>query len=88
MPQSGPEAPMPGEKEADADSSSTSSGGSPARAEITVIRTQPPVTPARQRSSESNRTEPSEDKKGKTNTNIKHLFVQRIKSVILKLAKF
>ncbi|XP_073954021.1 transient receptor potential cation channel, subfamily M isoform X7 [Choristoneura fumiferana] len=63
MPQSGPEIPMPGEKEADADSSSTSSGGSAARAEITVIRTQPPVITARQRSSESNRTEPSEDKK-------------------------
>ncbi|XP_060805622.1 transient receptor potential cation channel trpm isoform X10 [Amyelois transitella] len=58
---SGPEAVV--QKEPEADSDSTSSGGSVAGPEITVIRTQPPVTPARQRSSDSNRTEPSEDKK-------------------------
>ncbi|XP_063626908.1 transient receptor potential cation channel trpm isoform X3 [Cydia splendana] len=62
MPHSGPEAPGPGEKDRDGDSTSTSSGGSGAGPEITVIRPQPP-TPARQRSSESNRTEPSEDKR-------------------------
>jgi hypothetical protein len=33
--------------------------------DVTVIRTQPPITPARQRSSDSNRTEPSDEKKGK-----------------------
>ncbi|XP_053614211.1 transient receptor potential cation channel trpm isoform X18 [Plodia interpunctella] len=59
--QSGPEAIV--EKEPEADSISTSSGGSVAGPEITVIRTQPPITPARQRSSDSNRTEPSEEKK-------------------------
>lgn len=61
MIQSGPEAIV--EKEPEADSISTSSGGSVAGPEITVIRTQPPITPARQRSSDSNRTEPSEEKK-------------------------
>lgn len=62
MPQSGPEAPP--EKEPEADSISTSSGRSAAGPDVTVIRTQPPVTPARQRSSDSNRTEPSDEKKG------------------------
>ncbi|XP_075981587.1 transient receptor potential cation channel, subfamily M isoform X3 [Anticarsia gemmatalis] len=60
--QSGPEAPP--EKEPEADSISTSSGGSVAGPDITVVRTQPPITPARQRSTDSNRTEPSDEKKG------------------------
>ncbi|CAB3229066.1 unnamed protein product [Arctia plantaginis] len=62
LPQSGPE--VPPEKEPDADSISTSSGRSAAGPDVTVIRTQPPITPARQRSSDSNRTEPSDEKKG------------------------
>ncbi|XP_049876563.1 transient receptor potential cation channel trpm isoform X10 [Pectinophora gossypiella] len=62
LPQSGPEIV---EKEPEADSISTSSGGSAAGvADVTVVRQQPPIiTPARQRSSESNRTELSEEKK-------------------------
>ncbi|XP_026740417.1 transient receptor potential cation channel trpm isoform X2 [Trichoplusia ni] len=64
MPQSGPEAVV--EKEPEADSISTSSGEGHAAAgpNVTVlIKTQPPITPARQRSSDSNRTEPSDEKK-------------------------
>ncbi|XP_046970563.1 transient receptor potential cation channel trpm isoform X7 [Vanessa cardui] len=57
-PQSGPEVV---EKEPEVDSSS--SAGSVAGPDVTVIRPTAPVTPARQRSSESNRTEPSEEKK-------------------------
>lgn len=64
MPQSGPEAVV--EKEPEADSISTSSGEGHAGPNVTVlIKTQPPITPARQRSSDSNRTEPSDEKKGK-----------------------
>ncbi|XP_047535918.1 transient receptor potential cation channel trpm isoform X6 [Vanessa atalanta] len=59
LPQSGPEVV---EKEPEVDSSS-SSAGSVAGPDVTVIRPTAPVTPARQRSSESNRTEPSEEKK-------------------------
>ncbi|RVE51394.1 hypothetical protein evm_003949 [Chilo suppressalis] len=61
MPQSGPEAVVV-EKEPDGDSESTSSG-SAAGPDVTVVRQQPVATPARQKSSDSNRTEPSEDKK-------------------------
>ncbi|XP_069361506.1 transient receptor potential cation channel trpm isoform X8 [Maniola hyperantus] len=61
LPHSGPEAGP--EKEAEADSISTSSGGSVAGPDVTVIRPTAPVTPARQRSSDSNRTEPSDEKK-------------------------
>lgn len=60
-----PSGPDAVEKDAEADSISTSSGGSVAGPDVTVIR--PPAlasTPARQRSSESNRTEPSDEKKG------------------------
>ncbi|XP_041984584.1 transient receptor potential cation channel trpm isoform X3 [Aricia agestis] len=62
LPQSGPD--VGGEKEREADSVSSSSGGSVAGPElnVTVVRPSAP-TPARQRSSDSNRTEPSEDKK-------------------------
>lgn len=63
QPQSGPEGAEA--KEPEADSVSTSSGGSDAGPDITVLRAQPPVTPARQKSSDSNRTEPSDEKKGK-----------------------
>lgn len=63
MPQSGPEAAI--EKEPEADSISTSSGEGHAGPNITVIKAQPPITPARQRSTDSNRTEPSDEKKGK-----------------------
>ncbi|XP_050352560.1 transient receptor potential cation channel trpm isoform X4 [Nymphalis io] len=59
LPQSGPEVV---EKEAEVGSSS-SSAGSVAGPDVTVIRPTAPATPARQRSSESNRTEPSEEKK-------------------------
>lgn len=52
------------EKEPQADSISTSSGASVAGPDVTVIRPTAPVTPARQRSSDSNRTEPSDEKKG------------------------
>lgn len=52
------------EKEAEADSISTSSAGSVAGPDVTVVRPTAPVTPARQRSSDSNRTEPSDEKKG------------------------
>lgn len=62
MPQSGPEIAV--EKEAEADSISTSSGGSVAGPDVTVVRPQPSVPPARQKSSDSNRTEPSDEKKG------------------------
>lgn len=62
LPQSGPEGPEV--KEPEADSVSTSSGGSDAGPDVTVLRVQPPVTPARQKSSDSNRTEPSDEKKG------------------------
>lgn len=62
MPQSGPEAPV--EKEPDADSISTSSGEGHAGPNITVVKAQSPVTPVRQRSFDSNRTEPSDEKKG------------------------
>lgn len=62
LPQSGPEAVEA--KEPDADSISTSSEGSDAGPDVTVLRAQPPVTPARQKSSDSNRTEPSDEKKG------------------------
>ncbi|XP_050551119.1 transient receptor potential cation channel trpm isoform X12 [Spodoptera frugiperda] len=61
MPQSGPEAAA--EKEPEADSISTSSGEGHAGPNITVVKAQPPITPARQRSSDSNRTEPSDEKK-------------------------
>ncbi|CAG5035991.1 unnamed protein product [Parnassius apollo] len=61
LPQSGPE--VTAEKEPEADSISTSSAGSVAGPDVTVIRPTVPTTPARQRSSDSNRTEPSEDKK-------------------------
>ncbi|XP_061384204.1 transient receptor potential cation channel trpm isoform X7 [Danaus plexippus] len=61
LPQSGPEVPV--EKEPEADSISTSSAGSVAGPDVTVIRPTAPATPARQRSSDSNRTEPSDEKK-------------------------
>ncbi|CAH0590482.1 unnamed protein product [Chrysodeixis includens] len=62
LPQSGPEAVV--EKEPEADSISTSSGEGRGGPNVTVlIKTQPPITPARQRSSDSNRTEPSDEKK-------------------------
>ncbi|XP_047030904.1 transient receptor potential cation channel trpm isoform X5 [Helicoverpa zea] len=61
LPQSGPEAAV--EKEPEADSISTSSGEGHAGPNITVVKAQPPITPARQRSSDSNRTEPSDEKK-------------------------
>ncbi|XP_028167972.1 transient receptor potential cation channel trpm-like isoform X8 [Ostrinia furnacalis] len=64
LPHSAPEVAV--EKEPEADSISTSSGGSVAGPDVTVIpivRPPPPVTPARQRSSDSNRTEPSDEKK-------------------------
>ncbi|CAG9564216.1 unnamed protein product [Danaus chrysippus] len=61
LPQSGPEVPV--EKEPEADSISTSSGASVAGPDVTVIRPTAPATPARQRSSDSNRTEPSDEKK-------------------------
>ncbi|XP_026320800.1 transient receptor potential cation channel trpm [Hyposmocoma kahamanoa] len=61
LPQSGPEGAEA--KEPEADSISTSSGGSDAGPDVTVLRAQPPVTPARQKSSDSNRTEPSDEKK-------------------------
>nr|QDR50959.1 Transient receptor potential cation channel, subfamily M [Heliconius melpomene] len=60
LPQSGPEVV---EKEPEADSMSTSSAASVAGPDVTVIRSTAPVTPARQRSSDSNRTEPSDEKK-------------------------
>ncbi|CAK1584263.1 unnamed protein product [Parnassius mnemosyne] len=66
LPQSGPEAAA--EKEPEADSISTSSAGSAAGPDVTVIRPTVPITPARQRSSDSNRTEPSEDKKALSTT--------------------
>ncbi|CAH2089285.1 unnamed protein product [Euphydryas editha] len=56
------------EKDPEADSVSTSSGGSVAGPDVTVIKSTAPVTPARQRSSESNRTEPSDDKKVPSST--------------------
>lgn len=62
QPQSGPEGAEV--KEPEADSISTSSGGSDAGPDVTVVKVQPPVTPARQKSSDSNRTEPSDEKKG------------------------
>ncbi|XP_045452338.1 transient receptor potential cation channel trpm [Melitaea cinxia] len=59
-----PSGPDAVEKDAEADSISTSSGGSVAGPDVTVIRQSAPAsTPARQRSSESNRTEPSDEKK-------------------------
>ncbi|CAH2042109.1 unnamed protein product, partial [Iphiclides podalirius] len=61
LPQSGPE--VAPEKEAEADSISTSSAGSVAAPDVTVIKPAVPATPARQRSSDSNRTEPSDEKK-------------------------
>ncbi|XP_045537402.1 transient receptor potential cation channel trpm isoform X7 [Papilio machaon] len=61
LPQSGPEATV--EKEQEADSISTSSAGSVAGPDVTVIRPTVPATPARQRSLDSNRTEPSDEKK-------------------------
>ncbi|XP_072942327.1 transient receptor potential cation channel trpm [Epargyreus clarus] len=66
LPQSGPEVAV--EKEADADSISTSSAGSVAGPDITVVRPPAPVTPARQRSSDSNRTEPSDERKAPSTT--------------------
>ncbi|XP_068620258.1 transient receptor potential cation channel trpm [Battus philenor] len=60
FPPSGPEVPV--EKEADADSISTSSGGSVAGPDVTVVRPSVVATP-RQRSTDSNRTEPSDEKK-------------------------
>ncbi|KAG6456152.1 hypothetical protein O3G_MSEX009591 [Manduca sexta] len=61
LPQSGPEGGP--EKEPEADSISTSSAGSAVGPDVTVVRPQPSITPARQRSSDSNRTEPSDEKK-------------------------
>ncbi|XP_013162539.1 PREDICTED: transient receptor potential cation channel trpm isoform X4 [Papilio xuthus] len=61
LPQSGPDATA--EKEQEADSISTSSAGSVAGPDVTVIRPTVSATPARQRSSDSNRTEPSDEKK-------------------------
>ncbi|XP_013137248.1 PREDICTED: transient receptor potential cation channel trpm isoform X1 [Papilio polytes] len=67
LPQSGPDATA--EKEQEADSISTSSAGSVAGPDVTVIRPTVPATPARQRSSDSNRTEPSDEKKTVPSTN-------------------
>lgn len=50
--------------EKEGDSSSTSSAASNAGPEITIIKPHVPPTPVRQRSSDSARTEPSDDKKG------------------------
>ncbi|XP_013162537.1 PREDICTED: transient receptor potential cation channel trpm isoform X3 [Papilio xuthus] len=67
LPQSGPDATA--EKEQEADSISTSSAGSVAGPDVTVIRPTVSATPARQRSSDSNRTEPSDEKKTVPSTN-------------------
>ncbi|XP_028025210.1 transient receptor potential cation channel trpm isoform X2 [Bombyx mandarina] len=68
LPQSGTEAICGEAKEPEADSISTSSGGSAAGPDVTVVRQQPAIMPARQRSSDSNRTEPSDEKKVASST--------------------
>lgn len=60
VPQSGPVVIV--EKKPDADSDTTSSGSAHGP-DVTVVRQQPLITTARQKSSDSNRTEPSEDRK-------------------------
>ncbi|VVD00937.1 unnamed protein product [Leptidea sinapis] len=66
MPQSGPE--VVADKEHEGDSESTSSGDSAAAPDVTVIKQPVIVAPIRQRSSDSNRTEPSDDKKVQSST--------------------
>ncbi|CAG4987133.1 unnamed protein product [Colias eurytheme] len=65
MPPPGPE--VVAVKEPEADSESTSSGASVAGPDVTVVKPTV-ITPARQRSSDSNRTEPSDDKKVPSST--------------------
>ncbi|XP_045501553.1 transient receptor potential cation channel trpm isoform X6 [Colias croceus] len=65
MPPPGPE--VVAVKEPEADSVSTSSGASVAGPDVTVVKPTV-ITPARQRSSDSNRTEPSDDKKVPSST--------------------
>lgn len=72
MPQSGPEAIHEKPTDAESDSSSEASGGHP---DITIVRHQPPPTPARQKSSDSNRTEPSDDKKGKSKLKVEKVSI-------------
>ncbi|XP_050674571.1 transient receptor potential cation channel trpm isoform X4 [Leptidea sinapis] len=66
MPQSGPE--VVADKEHEGDSESTSSGDNAAAPDVTVIKQPVIVAPIRQRSSDSNRTEPSDDKKVQSST--------------------